>query len=191
MNTRTTAPSTGVFRYLPWFPALREALKPIYYTSDLSVAVHREARKHTEVGQTEIHYQKGQTFVVNAIRNGDRALPYFVCLKAKRKRGSLTWIGPDRDESYQELRIAGERYTYDPLTRIQDLEAMIAVVSSFLHLPADEAVKDLGRTVNQCMCCGAFLTDPESKLRGIGPVCIKKPGVSTAWFKWIAKEEVH
>lgn len=37
----------------------------------------------------------------------------------------------------------------------------------------EESRAEFGRLAGRCGCCGKTLTDPDSKMRGIGPECIK------------------
>jgi hypothetical protein len=58
-------------------------------------------------------------------------------------------------------------YTSDDtdFTRALDIELV-------LEFP-DQCRADFGKLTGRCGCCGKTLTDPDSKMRGIGPECIK------------------
>jgi hypothetical protein len=43
-----------------------------------------------------------------------------------------------------------------------------------------ETLQALGQTTHRCAICGAWLTDPDSMARGIGPECIRHLGVDFA-----------
>ena len=51
---------------------------------------------------------------------------------------------------------------------IQELGKLLAKVG------LADAIRQYTALHGVCCCCGAFLTDAESKLRGIGPVCVRK-----------------
>lgn len=60
---------------------------------------------------------------------------------------------------YWEIKNAGE------YSRASDIDWVLAFT--------DECRRDFGRLTGRCGCCGKALTDPDSKMRGIGPECIK------------------
>lgn len=63
-------------------------------------------------------------------------------------------------------------------TPVRGSTKVIGVITELGKLLADvglaNAIKQYTAAHCVCCCCGAYLTDDESKLRGIGPVCVQK-----------------
>ncbi len=63
-------------------------------------------------------------------------------------------------------------------TPIRGSSKVVGVITELGKLLANiglsAALKEYTASHGVCCCCGAYLTDTESKLRGIGPICVQK-----------------
>lgn len=75
--------------------------------------------------------------------------------------------GIDRQRFDQALDDIGQ------LGRWSDPDIVQSEVELLAEFPIEHQ-QEFGRFTGRCGCCGRHLTDPDSKMRGIGPECAKR-----------------
>jgi len=96
-----------------------------------------------------------------------------------RGRGAADFQGKKRGWG-QYLEIDGTLYLLDPCASKKIDDAIRLAVTAFLRADSPAQAAELIGGNGTCCCCGATLTDPTSRIRGIGPECIRKPFAK--WF---------
>jgi hypothetical protein len=108
-------------------------------------------------------------------------LPVLIVPNAANKRGYLLLADDRRARHYPGIAAP---YDHDPCASGAWDDAADIVLARFWAARgnADDALSKLGIQSCRCCRCGAGLTDPISRARGIGPECITKIGVRRAYY---------
>ncbi len=112
---------------------------------------------------------KGQHYTFRIGRSKETQ-PFFVgLLTGPNNESDYTYVGIYNNENHTVRLTSKSKYTTDSKP-VKVIQWAIKQVVEGNPLPEGYSIRHEGR----CCCCGKPLTDPESILLGIGPICREK-----------------